>query len=128
MELVDQFPVWLGLLYLGIEALKIYLPSRVKKKAIKEHSRDEVTDAVFKMYDLAKTDLESDKTEIRELTRLLRRANLEITILERKIAALMRVTDSLIQASPDTHKVYIDAMDKYAEEMRMLRKEGSNVE
>ena len=119
-ELINQSPAILLLVYLFIEAAKVYLPHRAAKNKEEEHTRDEVTDAVFKMYGLAKTDLESDKVEIRELTRLLKRANLEITMLERKIAALMRVMDSVLKDIPEAHVKYIESMALYKSEVEEL--------
>ena len=117
IEYVNQFPVWLGALYLGIEGLKAWLPYRRSKNKARELTRKEVTEAVFEMYELKNKDSETDKVEIRELTRLLKRANLEITILERKIGALMRAMDSILVENPKAHETYIGAMQRYKKEM-----------
>jgi len=117
INLINQFPVWLALLYLSIEGLKAYLPYRERKKSGEEHTRDEVTDAVFDMYNIAKTNMETEKEEIRALTRTLRRANLEITILERKLAAMMRIMDSIFREHPETYDKYLMGMHQYKEEM-----------
>ena len=120
LELINNSPALLIFVYLAIEAAKVYLPHKASKDKNEEHARDEITDAVFKMYGLAKSDLESDKVEIRELTRLLKRANLEITLLERKIAALMRVMDSVLKDIPEAHVKYIESMSLYKSEVEEL--------
>jgi hypothetical protein len=117
IEYVNQFPVWLGVLYLLVESLKAWLPYKKFKNRAKEVTRNNATDAVFEMYELTKKDTETDKVEIRELTRLLKRANLEITILERKIGALMRAMDGILIENPNAHETYIHAMHQYKKEM-----------
>ena len=117
MEYLNQFPIALALLYLFIEGLKVYLPHRRSKDKIEEHSRDEVTDAVFELYSLSREDIEADKQEIRELNRSLKRANLEVILLERKLAALMRAFDSILGDNPEAHQKYVEAIAKYKVEM-----------
>ena len=117
INLINQFPVWFVILYLGIESIKAYLPYRQKKKHGEEHTKDEVTDAVFDMYNIAKSNMEIEKEEIRSLTKTLRRANLEITILERKLAAMMRIMDSIFREHPETYDKYLIGMHQYKEEI-----------
>lgn len=117
MDYINEFPIALAILYLFIEGLKVYLPHRSSKERIEEHSRDEVTDAVFEMYSLSKKDIEADKNEIRELNKSLKRANLEVILLERKLAALMRAFDNILGAHPEAHENYVKAIAKYNVEM-----------
>ena len=114
---INEFPIALAILYLFIEGLKVYLPHRRSKDKIEEHTRDEVTDAVFEMYSLSKKDIEADKKEIRELNKSLKRANLEVILLERKLAALMRAFDSILGDNPRAHAKYVEAISKYKIEM-----------
>ena len=120
LDLLNQPTVLIVIVYLIIEAVKVYLPHKERNDKAEEHSRDEVTEAVFKLYDITKSDLESDKTEIRELTKLLKRANLEITLLERKIAALMRVMDSVLKSLPEVQEEYKKSMNLYKHEVDEL--------
>ena len=117
MEYINEFPIALAILYLFIEGLKVYLPHRRDKDKIEEHTRDEVTDAVFEMYSLSKKDIEADKQEIRELNKALKRANLEVIFLERRLAALMRAFDSILGENPEAHEKYLMAISKYKAEM-----------
>ena len=120
LELLNNSSAVLIFVYLAIEAGKVYLPHKASKDKSAEHARDEITDAVFKMYELSQSDLEHDKLETRELTRLLKRANLEITLLERKIAALMRVMDSVLKTIPEAHVEYLASMALYKKEVEEL--------
>ncbi|MCP4442858.1 MAG: hypothetical protein GY810_28465 [Aureispira sp.] len=125
MELINQWPAWIGVLYLAVEALKVYLPYRAKNKEVAKGEtektgkieRDDITDCLFQMYDMAKGDLETEKSEIKELTKTLKKANTEINLLERKIAALMRVLDDILKDGPNAHNAYLAAMRKYKNEI-----------
>ena len=114
---INEFPIALAVLYLFIEGLKVYLPHRRSKDKQEEHSKDEVTDAVFDLYSLSRQDIEADKKEIRELNKSLKRANLEVILLERKLAALMRAFDSILGDNPEAHARYVEAIAKYKIEM-----------
>ena len=118
MELIALFnnaPVLLIFVYLGIEAIKAFLTHRSKLKQTKSDERSDLTKSVFDLYSMAREDLDTEKHEIRELTKALKRANIEIAILERKVAALMRVLDTAL-AIPEISKKYIDSMQQFDQE------------
>ena len=88
--LINQVPAaWLVFVYLAVELGKTIIRRKTEKERVANQQRNELTDSIFKLYGLAKDDIEAEKAEIRELTAVLKKANIEIAILERKVAALI---------------------------------------
>lgn len=123
IDFINNQPYVLALIYLGVEFSKALLPFVQAKAKAHADKNKSVTDAVFDLYGLAREDLEIEKKEIRELTRLLKKANLEISIMERKIAALMLVIDKCMEDSSSARKFFQETMGNYRKEVESLKKE-----
>lgn len=119
---LNNAPIWLGILYICVELYKEISKRRHERARVDNENRNELTDSIFKLYGIAKEDLEKEKEEIRELTRSLKRANLEIAILERKVAALMRVLDTALGV-PEIDTKYKASMARFAQEAEVMKNE-----
>ena len=125
--LLNEVPTSVILLvYITVELIRAVVKRKADKESTQSSDRDKLTDSIFRLYGLAKDDIESEKLEIKELTLVIKKAHIEIAILERKVAALMRVVDIAL-AIPEVHNKYKQAMEQFKIETEDLRKKNEKL-
>lgn len=121
IELINGYPVLVIVLYFLVEGAKALWKHREAKTATDSEKELQITKIVFDMLEASQEGLVSEKQEINKLADSLKRANFEITILERKVSTLMNVIDKCIIESPMAHSTFNTAMDSFNKEITDMR-------
>ena len=122
IDVVNNYPAVIGLFYLAVELIKALWKHREADDNTASAREDRVSKIVFDMLEQSKEGLVDEKKEILKLTEHLKRANFEISILERKVATLMSVIDRCISENPTAHIRFETAMEDFNSEIDNMRK------
>jgi hypothetical protein len=121
IDLINNYPAIVVAVYGGVELVKAMWKHREVASANTEEKEKRVSEIVFSMLEQSKEGLEGEREQITKLTEALKRANFEISILERKVATLMNVIDKCISESPTAHLKFETAMSDFNNDMNNMR-------
>lgn len=118
VKLINDSPMWLGVIYLLVEVGK----GAWRYKISSAKNQNDLSTVMLDMVRVNQEGLKEEKKEITELTDLLKKANFEISLLERKVGTLMNVIDRCIAESPNSKKLFTESMNQFNEEMESMRR------